>query len=455
MCGSSAPPAPTSQTVTQTSIPEYAQPYVERLLGKAEAFSSAPYQAYGGERTAGFAPMQQQAFQNAANLQPTQQLGLGTQMAGLAGLRAGNTYYNPTEFNNQFNAPSPYQAGQFGVSNVNAPNLQQFSMGPAERVTTQSFASPNAAQAYMSPYMESALQPQIREAARQSAMQGQQNQAQAVQQGAFGGSRSAIVEAERQRNLQRQVGDIYGTGMQSAFQNAQQQFNSEQQARLAAQQANQQAGLTVGQQNLAARLGVQQLGANQSMQAAMANQAAAQEAQRAREASRQFGANQGMTAAQLQAQYGMSAQQAQEASRQFGANLGMQGIQQQLASAQALGQLGQTQFGQQKDIINAQAAAGAQQQALQQQILNQRYQDFQAQRGAPQQNLAFMSDILRGVPLGQSTQQQYAAPQSVIGQAAGLGIAALGAKQAGLFGAKGGSVPHGLDKVAIDQLMRG
>lgn len=412
MCGSSAPPpAPTSQTVTQTSIPEYAQPYVERLLGKAEAFSSAPYQAYGGERTAGFTPMQQQAFQNAANLQPTQQLGLGTQMAGLAGLRAGNTYY---------------QGGQFGVSNVNAPNLQQFSMGPAERVTTQSFANPNAAQAYMSPYMQSALNPQIREATRQSAIQGQQNQAQAVQQGAYGGSRSAIVEAERQRNLQRQIGDIYGTGMQSAYQNAQQQFNAEQQARLAAQQANQQAGLTVGQQNLAARLGIQQLGANQSMQAALANQAAAQEAQRAG-----------------------------EASRQFGANIGMQGIQQQLASAQALGQLGQTQFGQQKDIINAQAAAGAQQQALQQQILNQRYQDFQTQRGAPQQNLAFMSDILRGVPLGQQTQQQYQAPPSGISQAAGLGIAALGAKQAGLFGAKGGSVPYGLDKVAAHKLMEG
>jgi hypothetical protein len=412
MCGSSAPPPPSSTSVTQTSIPEYAQPYVERLLGKAEAFSQAPYQAYGGERTAGFTPMQQQAFQNAANLQPTQQLGLGTQMAGLAGLRAGNTYYNPS---------------QFGVSNVNAPNLQQFSMGPAERVTTQSFASPNAAKAYMSPYMESALQPQIREAARQSDIMAQQNQARAVQQGAYGGSRSAIVEAERQRNLQRQLGDIYGTGMQSAFQNAQQQFNAEQQARLAAQQANQQAGLTVGQQNLAARLGVQQLGANQSMQAALANQAAAQEAQRA-----------------------------SEASRQFGANLGMQGIQQQLASAQALGQLGQTQFGQQKDIINAQASAGAQQQALQQQAMNQQYQDFLTQRGYPQQQLSFMSDILRGAPLGQQTQQQYtAAAPSVGSQVAGLGIAALGAKQAGLFGAKGGSVPHGLDKVAIDKLMRG
>jgi hypothetical protein len=58
---------------------------------------------------------------------------------------------------------------------------------------------------------------------------GQQNQAQAVQQGAFGGSRSAIIEAERQRNLGQQQADIYGRGMQSAFEQARQaqQFGSE------------------------------------------------------------------------------------------------------------------------------------------------------------------------------------------------------------------------------------
>jgi len=325
MCGSSAPPpAPTSTNVTQTSIPEYAQPYVERLLGRAEAFSSAPYQAYGGERTAGFTPMQQQAFQQAANLQPSQQLGTGTQLAGLGGLNAMN-------------------AGQ---------NYMNMATNPMQQ------------QAFMSPYIQNALNPQMQEAQRQSEIMGQQNQARAVQQGAFGGARSGFVEAERQRNLGQNLANIYGTGMQNAFQQAQQ-------------------------------------------------------------------------------------------AQQFGSTLGLQGNQAAIQGAATLGQLGQTQFGQQKDIINAQAAAGAQQQALQQQILNQRYQDFQAQRGAPQQQLAFMSDILRGVPLGQQTQQQYAAPQSALGQAAGLGIAALGAKQAGLFGAKGGSVPYGLDKVAAHKLMEG
>ena len=154
-------PAPSSQNVTQTSIPEYAKPYVEKMLGKTEALTSSPYQAYQGERIAGFTPMQQQAQQATANLGPAKQLGVGTQMAGIAGLGA-------------MGAGQQYQ---------------------------QMATNPYAMQAYMSPYVQNALEPQMREAARQSAMQGQQSQAQAVQQGAFGGSRSAIVEAERQRNL--------------------------------------------------------------------------------------------------------------------------------------------------------------------------------------------------------------------------------------------------------------
>ena len=43
--GGSAPPA--QQTVTNTSIPEYARPYVENMLGKAEALTDInqnPYQ---------------------------------------------------------------------------------------------------------------------------------------------------------------------------------------------------------------------------------------------------------------------------------------------------------------------------------------------------------------------------------------------------------------------------
>jgi hypothetical protein len=289
---------PTNTTQTTTTIPEYARPYVERMLGKAEAFSETPYQAYGGQRIAGFTPMQEQAFQGAANLAPAQQLGVGTQLAGLGGL------------------------GGLGAG-------QQYA---------QQATNPYAMQSYMSPYMENALAPQMREAARQSAIQGQQNQAQAVQRGAFGGARSAIVEAERQRNLGQQQADIYGRGMQTAFEQARQ-------------------------------------------------------------------------------------------AQQFGADLGLRGYGLAGQMAGTLGQLGQTQFGQQQGAIQAQAAAGAQQQAQAQQGLSQAYQDFLTQRGYPQQQLSFMSDILRGVPLGQQTQVQYQAPPPMASQLAQLGLGAYGVSQ--------------------------
>lgn len=84
---------------------------------------------------------------------------------------------------------------------------------------------------YMNPYIEQAIEPQLREAERASEMMRQASQAQALQARAFGGGRQGIVEAERQRNLAQQIGDIRGRGYASAFDQAQQQFAREQQLR--------------------------------------------------------------------------------------------------------------------------------------------------------------------------------------------------------------------------------
>jgi hypothetical protein len=328
----------------------------------------------------------------------------------------------------------------------------------------------------MSPYTQNVTNIQTREADRAANVANTQLGAQAAQQGAFGGSRHAIMQAEAARNLAQQKGDITAKGQQSAYEQAMQQFNAEQGYGLTAQQANLQAGLQsalanqqtglstntqnlsasqqANVQNLAAKLQTQGLNAQQAMQAALANQQAGISTQQASEQSKQFGYGQEMTAAQQRAQYGLAAQQAQEQSKQFGANLGMtaqqaaeqskqyganlgmQGIQQQLAAAGTLGQLGQTQFGQQKDIINAQSNAGAQRQAQQQQLLSQRYADFQSQKQHPYQQLSYMSDMLRGLPMSQSTQAMYQAPPSAISQ---LGGAAIAGKYAGLY-KKGGMV---------------
>jgi hypothetical protein len=188
---------PSTSTSYQTNIPEYMEPYVHEMMNatKGQIYAPGggfrPYQSYSeydtkrggsGETVAGFTPMQSQAMKGLQGYQLPQQGQYGSMMAAGAGLG---------------------------------------SMGAGQQYAQQA-TNPYATQAYMSPYMENALAPQMREAARQSAMMGQENQAKAAQQGAFGGSRSAIVEAERQRNLGQQQADIYGKGMQSAFEQARQ-----------------------------------------------------------------------------------------------------------------------------------------------------------------------------------------------------------------------------------------
>jgi hypothetical protein len=390
-------PAPSSQTVTNTSIPEYARPYVERMLGKTEALTDInqnPYQTYGGQRIAEFSPMQQQAFSNVGNMQTAPQLGQATNATAGVMAAAANNQYNPM---------------QTSYLGANAPSLNQYQMGPASQVRTQDFTRPGTANQFMNPYLNASLQPQLAEIGRQYDITGQQEKSQATGQGAFGGNRQALMQAENARNRNTAMNAAIGTGYNTAFNNAQQQFNAQQQANLQAQQANQQAGLTTGTQNLQSALQTQGLGSGQNLQAQLANQGAFGNAQ-------QLAANQ----------------------QQFGANIGQQNLQQILAGAGQLGQLGQTQFGQQQGINTAQQQVGAVQQAQAQQNLDQGYQDFLKQQNYPYQQLAFMSDMTRGLPLSQSAATQYTAPPSMVSQLGGLGMAGLGA-----YGASGGFKKEG------------
>jgi len=311
--GGGGSPPPASQTVTQTSIPEYARPYVETMLGKSEALTDInqnPYQAYGGQRIAGFNPTQEQAFQNITNQQVAGQIGAGTAMAGAAGLGslgAGADYRNMA-------------------------------------------TNPNATAAYMSPYMQNVVDVQKNEAFRDAQMRNIGANLGAARQGTYGGARQLLAEQERNRNLQQQMANIQATGTQNAFQ---------------------------------------------------------------------------------------AAQQAQ----QFGTTAGLQGYGQALQGAAALGQLGQTQFGQQQAINQGLQQVGAVQQAQAQQGLDLAYQDFLKQRNYPYQQLAFMSDMTRGIPLSQAAQQVYTAPPSTASQLGGLGMSALGIYgMSGGFKAKGGQI---------------
>ena len=106
---------------------------------------------------------------------------------GDIGMDAAQTTYNPSLTNYQMGPAERVENQAVKANDINAAQ-----MGPAERVETQSFTQRGTANDYMSPYMQNVVDIQKREAGRQSAIQGQQQQAQAVSAGAFGGSRDAI-----------------------------------------------------------------------------------------------------------------------------------------------------------------------------------------------------------------------------------------------------------------------
>ena len=316
----------TSVTTQQNAISAYAQPYVENLLGQTQALTSQPYQPYQGQRTADFTDLQNQAFQGAGQLGVTPQIGQATGLAGTSGI------------------------GGLGVAGQANPMGFQSQVG-----------------GYMNPYLQYALAPQLAEANRNYDITGTQQQSKATQAGAFGGSREAIMAAENERNRNMGLQSIIGQGYNTAFGQAQNQYNQNLQ--------NQLAG------------------------------------------------------------YGLAG-----------------------SAANTLGNLGQTQFGQQQGALTTQNQMGTQQQQQQQNILNQQYQDFLAQKQNPYNQLSFQQSMLSGLPLQSTVQNVYSNP-NLLAQVAGAGLTAASINNS--FGsplkfAKGGSTkdkrPAGLAELAIHQM---
>jgi len=234
---------PTQTTVQNTNIPDYAQPYVSNMLNAAQAqifnpsmtgFNAyTPYSNNPQDYVAGFSPLQQQAQSSAANLQTPGQFGAATGLTGMGAM----------------------QMGRLGNQ-----------MGQAGNMYAQQATNPYATQAYMSPYENDVINQQLAENARQYGIQGVGEQAAATSAGAFGGSREALMNAENTRNQNIQANNITATGLQNAFQNAQQaqQFG----ANLGLQGQQAQLGALQGQMsgaNQLANIGNQQLGAQQSI----------------------------------------------------------------------------------------------------------------------------------------------------------------------------------------------
>src|SRR6478609_7932299 len=404
----------TNSKVTQSNLPEYARPYYEGLMQRGEAESQQPYTPYQGQRLAGQSDATQAglgAIANYANTSPgllNQAANTQSQVAnaalGMGGYQANgvtNTYTGPAQGNYQGSNYNSQQMG-FGQNGLNQIDTNL----TADQISTGTFGS-EAAQQYMSPYMDAVVNRAQENAARNYQIEESQRRLNQAKAGSFGGSRAAVQSQMAANALQNNLTDIMVQGQQSAYENAQNQFNADQGRSLTAAQANQQANLTAQNSALEAARANQQA----ALTFGQANQNAALDATKMNEQSRQFGYGATEGAYRNAAQLGMTAQQQSEQLRQSGANLGLQGL--DLANNAAKGLTDMQGAYDTRALQQAQALLGVGQtrEDYQQQQLDQSYNDFVNQRDSERQNLQFLSSLLQGVPVSanqdvQSTQGQ-------------------------------------------------
>jgi hypothetical protein len=131
-----------------------------------------------------------------------------------------------------------------------------------------------------------------------------------------------------------------------------------------------------------------------------------------------------MQAAQL-------SQQGQQYAAGLGKDVGLAGIAAGIDTSGKLGALGTAQQTANLERLKAQAATEGEKQALQQQINDMKYQQFQEAQNYPKSQIEFLSNILRGNAgaLG-STQVQYTPQPSTASQIASLGLSGLALSKA-------------------------
>ena len=174
-------------SVVIPDVPDYAQQYVQNILAAGEEEFIRPYVQYGGPRIAEVSPqrlMAQEAVEQYAS------------------------------------EGSPVYGEALDLTRGLIREQQQpMTFGSAE------------AEAYMSPYYEAVIERQKASAIEDYQKQRAARDAAAVQAGAFGGSRQAVQEAQAESGLLSRLGQIEAAGRQSAFENAQSQYERDRAAR--------------------------------------------------------------------------------------------------------------------------------------------------------------------------------------------------------------------------------
>lgn len=184
---------PTSQTVNQSSLPEYAEPYFTRLMDRTEAISNEPYIPYSGQR---------QADLSADTLAGFQQL-RDVAQAGM---------------------PEAFTTAEGALTDVAQLSPEQQSM----YASLPSYSSSGVAQQFMNPYITNVLDAQKARMDQRFAEQQVARNEAARQAGAFGGDRRFVQDmiADRERNMQ--MNEMEAQGLAAAYQSGADIFGQEQ-----------------------------------------------------------------------------------------------------------------------------------------------------------------------------------------------------------------------------------
>jgi hypothetical protein len=354
------------------------------MLGKARALADKPFDAYTGPLTAGASGLQDQAFAGYAGLNPNQQTGI----ASFGGdMTAGQ------QFGFGDAAGQGYQAG-FTPGSYDLSGMQQ---GTFQNTYNPEAFTGAAAQQYMNPYLQAALEPQLREAKRQAEMQRVADAGRLTRAGAFGGSRQAILESEGARNLGTQLADITGRGYSEAFGQAQRQFNTEQQRAM----ANRDAMMAQFNEQERMRQRIAEVGVDQFNK----EEAARRQAEEARRG--QFNIEAGRQEALDESRRRQfNEEQRREIERQEREREQFNEQERRRIAAEEADR----RFG--LSALRDMRSAGQEQRDIEQEGITADYLQFQQEQQYPYKQLEFMQSMLQGLPIT-ATSRAYIEPSSL------------------------------------------
>jgi hypothetical protein len=199
----SLPSGPTSKQINTSDIQSWAQPYISSYLNKSQALSNQAPTAF-----------QNQVYSSAQGMGDPEQFAMGTNLANQGG--QGSLSTAPIALNyGQMGATTGAQGVGIGQAGM------QYGMNAGQNYAQQA-TNPYAVGAYMNPYVQQSLAPQLALLNQQQQLGAQGIAAQAAGKGAFGGNRTTLAQGLNAQNYDLARQQAIGQGYNTAFQNAQQ-----------------------------------------------------------------------------------------------------------------------------------------------------------------------------------------------------------------------------------------